>query len=222
MLFHAGDALAALDTGWQSYQRATGTLGLDRLLIRLAGIATHVGRIDQAHRALTEIDRLRDELGGPDLERIAAQAHGQVLGDREAALTAVKLARADGHLPDLLRACLIAGQLVETPATLLAEAHRIADRLGAGWQRARTRELMRARGITPPRNRAARDAFSGQERRIIELIRDGHTNRRIAAELRISEKTVENHLTRLFARTGLRSRLELAAASLEGRFEEVG
>jgi DNA-binding CsgD family transcriptional regulator len=34
--------------------------------------------------------------------------------------------------------------------------------------------------------------------------------------LGISEKTVENSLTRLFARTGLRSRVELAAATVGG------
>ena len=43
------------------------------------------------------------------------------------------------------------------------------------------------------------------------------TNRQIASSVRISEKTVENYLTKLFARTGCRSRLDLAAASLEGR-----
>lgn len=34
--------------------------------------------------------------------------------------------------------------------------------------------------------------------------------------MRISEKTVESHLTRLFDRTGCRSRVELAAARLQG------
>jgi hypothetical protein len=32
----------------------------------------------------------------------------------------------------------------------------------------------------------------------------------------------ENHLTRLFARTGCRSRVELAAASIDGRLKELG
>jgi DNA-binding NarL/FixJ family response regulator len=59
--------------------------------------------------------------------------------------------------------------------------------------------------------------LSATELRIIELIRNGQTNRQIAAALWVSEKTVENHLTRLFARTGRRSRLDLAVASLEDR-----
>ncbi len=53
--------------------------------------------------------------------------------------------------------------------------------------------------------------------RIIDLIQQGLTNRPIAAAVRVGEKTVENHLTRLFAQTGCRSRLDLATANLEGR-----
>ena len=53
--------------------------------------------------------------------------------------------------------------------------------------------------------------------RIIDLVSGGHTNRRIATAVGVSEKTVESHLTRLLARTGCRSRVELAAARLEGR-----
>jgi DNA-binding CsgD family transcriptional regulator len=52
------------------------------------------------------------------------------------------------------------------------------------------------------------------ERRLVEIIRDEPTNRQIAVALNISEKTVEYHLTRIFARTGCPSRVELAAASL--------
>lgn len=56
----------------------------------------------------------------------------------------------------------------------------------------------------------------------MELVRAGQTNRQIATELEIREKTVEYHLTRLFLRTGCRSRVELAAASLDGRLEAPG
>ena len=61
-----------------------------------------------------------------------------------------------------------------------------------------------------------RDAFSTVEREIIGLIRRGWTNRQIAVQVRMSEKTVETYLTRLFARTGCRSRVELATANLSG------
>lgn len=222
LAFQSGRAQDALRTGWQAYQDTAGSLAVDRLLIRLLGISVHAERTRWTRRVLTELEERLDRVGGPELERITAQARGLALGDREAALTGVKLARTHGHQPDLLRGLLIAAKHPDAPAALLDEAHRLADRIGAPWQRARTRDLMRQGGLTPPRNRSARESFSRTELRVIELIRDGRTNRQIAAELRVSEKTVENQLTRLFARTGCKSRLELAAASLDGRFEVAG
>jgi DNA-binding NarL/FixJ family response regulator len=75
---------------------------------------------------------------------------------------------------------------------------------------------MRERDVRRPRPRTPQDAFSDVEVQIIGLIRRAHTNRQIAAQVRMSEKTVENYLTKLFARTGCRSRVELAAVSLPG------
>ena len=56
------------------------------------------------------------------------------------------------------------------------------------------------------------DALSGREREIAELVAQGRTNREIGAELFLSEKTVEGHLTRVFAKLGVGSRAELAEA----------
>jgi DNA-binding CsgD family transcriptional regulator len=56
------------------------------------------------------------------------------------------------------------------------------------------------------------DALSGREREIAELVAEGRTNREIGAELFLSEKTVEGHLTRIFAKLGVTSRAEVAQA----------
>ena len=40
---------------------------------------------------------------------------------------------------------------------------------------------------------------------------DGKTNRQIAAEIFLSEKTVESHLSHIFAKLGVRSRSAVAA-----------
>ena len=218
MLYQSGDATAALQAGWVAFDRATGPHCLDRLLIRLAEIAVAGDLPGQARRALDALDRVTGRLPAAELERTGAYLHGLVSGDREAALTAVKLARAQRHQPDLCNALLSAAPLADHPDELLTEAHALADRLGSVLARTRTRDLMRANGMSPPRQRPSRDSFSSTELRLIELIRAGRTNRQIALDVRISEKTVENQLTRLFAKTGCRSRLELAAASVEGRF----
>ena len=53
--------------------------------------------------------------------------------------------------------------------------------------------------------------LSPQERRILDLIADGKTNRQIAEEMFLAEKTVKNYISRLLAKLGLRNRNEAAA-----------
>ena len=45
-----------------------------------------------------------------------------------------------------------------------------------------------------------------------ELVAEGRTNREVAAALYLTERTVESHLSRVYAKVGVRSRTELAAA----------
>jgi DNA-binding CsgD family transcriptional regulator len=53
-------------------------------------------------------------------------------------------------------------------------------------------------------------ALTPAERRVAELVAGGHRNREVAAELFLNEKTVEAHLSRIYAKLGVRSRTELA------------
>ena len=49
------------------------------------------------------------------------------------------------------------------------------------------------------------------EAQLVRLVRDGLTNKQIAAALHYSPKTVEVYLSRVYAKLGIRSRVELAA-----------
>jgi DNA-binding NarL/FixJ family response regulator len=65
--------------------------------------------------------------------------------------------------------------------------------------------------------------LSGREREVMRLVVDGASNDEIGARLRISSRTVESHLRRLFERLDVASRTELAARAIrEGWLEEVG
>jgi two-component system response regulator DevR len=81
-----------------------------------------------------------------------------------------------------------------------AVAQRVADRL---------------RRPAPEDERLAR--LTGQERRILALIADGLTNRQIANELHLAEKTVKNYVSNLLAKLGMERRTQAAvfAARLE-------
>jgi len=50
-----------------------------------------------------------------------------------------------------------------------------------------------------------------QERRIVEYIADGLTNRQIAEEMFLAEKTVKNYVSTLLAKLGMSRRSEAAA-----------
>ena len=58
----------------------------------------------------------------------------------------------------------------------------------------------RAEGLTPA------------ESRVAALVAEGQTNREVAAALFLGERTVESHLSHVYAKLGVRSRTELASA----------
>lgn len=138
-------------------------------------------------------------------------------GDLHRGWTALSLAHSRGHQPDLLTACLLVGPLVDDPRSWLHDAYEVARRCGSPVLVERVRAAIRQCGIAAPREPAPSDERPAHERQILELVQAGRTNRQIAVDIGMSEKTVENYLTRLFARTGCRSRLELAAAGVQGR-----
>jgi DNA-binding NarL/FixJ family response regulator len=137
-------------------------------------------------------------------------------GDPAAAAEGANLSAQRRHRPDLLWACRILAQFCDQPGPVIGELNALAHDGGSFLLPAQLSALMRKYGVPDPRP----TTFTTTETRIIDLIRTGHTNRQIAAILHLSVKTIENHLTRLFTRTGCRSRVELAAASIDGRLKE--
>jgi two-component system response regulator DevR len=55
------------------------------------------------------------------------------------------------------------------------------------------------------------DDLTAQERRIFDLIGEGFTNRQIAQEMYLAEKTVKNYVSNLLAKLGMSRRTEAAA-----------
>ena len=102
------------------------------------------------------------------------------------------------------------GQRRAATAKLLA-AKAAFEALGAAPLLERCVEELEACGVavTPKARRGSRDDLTPRERAVERLAAAGMTNRQIAAELMLSVKTVENHLTHVFAKRGVRSRAEL-------------
>ena len=61
----------------------------------------------------------------------------------------------------------------------------------------------------PPKDKEL-EALTTQEQKILELIGEGLTNRQIAEEMYLAEKTVKNYVSSLLAKLGLTSRTQAA------------
>jgi DNA-binding NarL/FixJ family response regulator len=117
--------------------------------------------------------------------------------------------------------------------TSFADRRRVLDALDAGaigylLKDAEPDELLRgiraaARGESPLAPRVAREVLAARreppgpeeeltdrEREILALIADGHPNKVIARRLAIAEKTVKNHVSRIFAVLGVTDRTQAA------------
>jgi two-component system response regulator DevR len=70
------------------------------------------------------------------------------------------------------------------------------------------RVLQRLRAPSPEDERLSR--LTEQERRILALIAEGMTNRQIANEMHLAEKTIKNYVSNLLAKLGMERRTEAA------------
>ena len=59
------------------------------------------------------------------------------------------------------------------------------------------------------------ETLTAREREVLQLAAEGTTNPEIAARLHISQRTVETHLGRIYAKLGLNTRAQLAAWVVE-------
>lgn len=222
-LFSAGwkDAVAE---GWRDLRKACerGQLaGIEWLPQWILWIGVVENDPDVTLQALRELEALHEEMASAMTLEAVLLGRGLAYRDADSALSAYRLAqqRGDAHLT--AQCCQILAEVSNDSQPWLAEVTRILYSLGARrsiW----LRRVARRQNFSLPRNRAVSEGLSEQGVRLIELVSEGSSNRQIAAELVCSEKTVEQRLTRLFQRTGCRSRAELTAAWLDGSLARLG
>lgn len=117
-------------------------------------------------------------------------------GDDEAVLDAV-LAGAHGYaMKHIARLDLV------DAIRKVAAGHALIDPVAA----ARVRDRAAHGDITP-----SIGSLTGQERRLLDLLAEGLTNREIADRLHLSDKTVKNYVSSLLMKLGMARRSEAAA-----------
>jgi DNA-binding NarL/FixJ family response regulator len=89
----------------------------------------------------------------------------------------------------------------------------LASQCGARPAVARARDELHIAGARPRRDRRTGvDALTPIERKVADLAADGRTNREIAQSLYVSLKTVEGHLSHVYAKLAITRRADLPAA----------
>jgi len=107
----------------------------------------------------------------------------------------------------------------ETARAVLADTLRIYDQLGAAWDARRATARIRPHGIRLSRRGRQRRPQTGwrsltaTEVQVAELLAEGRSNPDIAAQLFVSRRTVESHVSHILAKLQLTSRWEVKAAA---------
>ncbi len=188
-------------------------------LVRLALAAGNLG-LARATVATAEADVANEALA----RRVAAARRARAVldGDVDTLLSLAAEHRAE-------RALLTAGQAYEEAGALLAQAHDLAGArtaltgavaayrdLGAAWDirraDARLRQLGVRRGPRSVRRRPTTGwaALTPTEERVASLVAEGRSNPDIAAELLLSRRTVQTHVSNILNKLGYSSRIEIA------------
>jgi DNA-binding CsgD family transcriptional regulator len=101
--------------------------------------------------------------------------------------------------------------------TQLRLAHAMLAEMGADGFAERARRELIATGETVRRRSAdTLDDLTPQEAEVARLAAGGHTNREIGAQLFLSPRTVEWHLSKVFGKLGVSSRRALTGVLVEG------
>jgi DNA-binding NarL/FixJ family response regulator len=192
-----------------------------RLLPAYVEIMLAAGHVDDARRACDELGALATDLDRSVLTALAHEARGAVaLAEREPRVSLDALARAlqtyrQIDAPYLAarvrvligRACLILDD--HDGAKLELDAARSAfEQLGAASELAALDQRTRL-GAQPGHR------LSERELQVLRLVAVGKTNRAIATELGLSEKTIERHVSNIFGKLCVASRTAATAFAYE-------
>ena len=179
-----------------------------------------LGRLEKAETLLARLERRARRLKRTSALAACGRCRGLLAATRGDLASAVSilegaLAKHD-RVPmpfERARTLLVLGEVrrrakQKRPAReTLAASLASFEELGAEiWATRAQSELARIGGRAP-----ASDALTPTERRVAELVAEGRPTKAVAAELFVSVKTVEGHLSRIYAKLGVRSRTELAA-----------
>jgi DNA-binding CsgD family transcriptional regulator len=203
-------ALAATSDEWQ---RAT-------LLPVYVEILLANGDVEEAQNVCRELDGIAKTKECGPIRAMAAQACGALelaRGNAEAALPSLRNAlhawqELDAPYPAaktrVLTALAYRSLDDDEGCSLELEAARVAfDRLGA------IPDVERIDALVRPRDAVRSHGLTARELEVLRLVADGNTNKAMAAQLFVSERTIDRHVSNIFVKLGVSSRAAATACA---------
>lgn len=182
------------------------------LLAACVEVLLAAGDVDAARNACAELESISTQRTSDQLSAATAQARG-----------ATELADGDPRaaLPHLRRA-LTTWRDLDVPyegarvRLLVAEAcSALGDEDSAALDREAAHEALAALGAGSARAALARHGLTARELQVLRLVAAGRTNRAIADELVLSERTVDRHVSNILAKLRVASRAAATAYAYE-------
>ena len=190
--------------------------------------------LDITDRLIASAANLSEERVIPRLWKLRGEALVALhrTAEAETMLRAAQAAaQAQGLRPWLWRICVALGKLYQTQARqeeaeqAFSTARALIEELATNLldEHLRARFLSQATALLPQKRpltpgRATKHTFGGltaREREVAALIAQGKTNRTIAEQLVLSERTVEGHVTNILTKLGCTTRTQIATWAVE-------
>ena len=185
-------------------------------------LALAAGDVDAARDVTAQLEEIAARSGTMSARATASCARGLVDADARLLIEAAEDFARVGRPLDRLQALEAAGNAHATAGqrdeaiARLRDAAEIADHLGATHDGRRVSASLRELGVRSGAREKRRtathgwDALTDAEREVAQLVDAGLRNGEIAERLFVSRRTVESHMSRLYAKLAAENRVALA------------
>ena len=185
-------------------------------LVRLGDLDAASDLLSYFERCATHADRSRVMAATRRCSALLSAARGDMVEAVAEVERALEHHRRGRQPFEEARTELVAGEIYRRARAkrkagdALARAIEIFDELGSPpWAQHARGELGRV-GLRVGHSAPVGNDLTAAERDVVELVVSGLTNREVAAQLFMAQRTVESHLTRAYRKLGVHSRTQLA------------
>ena len=203
-------------------EEARGTDTWPKVLAAWIEIALATGEVAAARAAADELSSIAHQIDAPMLHAMASQADGAVLLAEAKASAARAALRRAWSIWELLEApyeCARVRELLGLASQALGDQDAATMELDAArWtfeQLGATPDLARIDALSPVSSAENVSGLTTRELEVLRLVAKGMSNKAIAQELFISEKTVHRHVSNIFLKLQLSSRASATAYAFQ-------